>query len=64
MTVIVAEQVIEPPEPVAVPVYVVVVVGEVDVAPEATGVEEPMLLSIENEVVFDVVHDNVEDDPV
>lgn len=46
------------------PVYVVVVVGEVDVAPDATGVEEPIPLSIENDVAFVVVHESVEDEPV
>ena len=64
VTVTVAEHVIEPPDPVAVPVYVVVVVGETDFEPEATGVTEPILLSILNEVAFVVVHESDEDDPV
>lgn len=61
--VIAAAQVTVPPAPVAVPVYVVFVVGEVVVAPEATDVVEPMPLSIINEAAFVVVHDSIEDEP-
>jgi hypothetical protein len=41
----------------------VVVIGETDVEPEATGVTTPTLVSIENEVAFVVVHDNTEGEP-
>ncbi len=54
----------EPPEPVAVPVNVVVAVGETDVVPEATGVTEPIPLSIENEVALVVVQESEEEPPV
>ena len=64
MTVTVAEHVTEPPEPVAVPVYVVITVGEIVREPEATGVTEPMLWLIENDVALDVVQESVEDEPV
>jgi 2-keto-3-deoxy-galactonokinase len=64
VTVTVVEHVTEPPEPVAVPVYVVEVVGETEVLPEATGVTEPTLLSIEKEVALVVVHESDEDEPV
>ena len=63
MTVTVAWQVMVPLEPVAVPVYVVVTVGDVLVEPAETGVTSPMLLSMENEVAFVVVHESVEESP-
>jgi hypothetical protein len=64
VTMIVAVQVIEPPAPVAVPVYVTVVAGVTVVVPDATGVTEPMLWSIENEVALVVVHERSVEAPV
>lgn len=60
VTVIAAAQVTVPPGPVAVPVKVVVVTGEMEVEPATTGVSVPTPLSIENDVVFAVVHESVE----
>ena len=40
------------------------VVGDTECVPAATGVTEPMLWSIENEVELVVVHDSVEELPV
>ena len=57
-------QVTVPPGPVAVPVYVVLAVGDTLVEPELTGVTLPMLLSIAKDVAFVVVHESVEDAPV
>lgn len=64
VTVMVVAHVTVPPGPVAVPVYVVLVVGDTDFVPPATGVTLPILLFIENEVAFAVVHERVEDEPV
>ena len=63
-TVMLAEHVAVPPAPAAVPVYMIVAAGVTDVEPEATGVTEPTPLSIANAVVFAVVHESVEDEPV
>jgi hypothetical protein len=41
----------------------VVAVGETVFEPDATGVTEPMLLSIENVVAFVVVHESEEEPP-
>ncbi|MEK7515749.1 MAG: hypothetical protein AAB555_02365 [Patescibacteria group bacterium] len=60
----IAGQVTEPPVPVAVPMYVVVVVGETDTVLDATGVEVPMPLSIKNKVAFAVVHESTEEEPL
>ena len=54
----VVEHVTEPPAPVAVPVYVVVVVGETEDEPPATGETEPMPLLIENVVALPVTHES------
>lgn len=64
LTVTVAVHVTLPPEPVAVPVYVVVSVGLTEVEPEATGVTAPMLLSMEKPVALVVVHDKAEFSPL
>jgi len=48
-----------PPEPVAVPVYVVVTIGDVVAEPLATGVTEPTPLSMEKEAAFEVVQESV-----
>ena len=61
VTVTVFPQVTVPPLPVAVPVYVVVTVGETVREPEATGVTTPMPLSIENDTVALVVTHESED---
>ncbi len=55
-----AEQDAVPPGPVAVPVYVVVAVGETTRVPLGTGVTEPMPWLIEKETAFVVVHVSVE----
>ena len=54
----------EPPEPVAVPVYVVVAVGETFLVLDATGVTKPIPLLILNVLAFVVVHESVEEFPV
>lgn len=57
-----AVQVTEPPRPAAVPVKVVpVTIAAVVVLPPATGVTEPIVLSIENVVAFVVVQVSVVD---
>jgi hypothetical protein len=63
-TVTVVEQVaVRPSEPVAVPVYVVVVGGVTLVEPPAVGVTVPTLLLIANETAFFVVHESDEAPP-
>lgn len=42
----------------------VVAVGDTVLVPAATGVTDPMLLFIENEVASAVVHESTEDEPV
>lgn len=64
VTVTVAEQEIVPPAPVAVPVYVVVTVGDTEFVPTLTGVTEPIPLLMLNVVAFDVVHDSVDEEPL
>lgn len=62
-TVTVAEQVTVPPAPVAVPVYVVVTVGDTACVPAATGVTAPIPWLREKVVAFWVVHESVEEPP-
>jgi|CXWL01.1.fsa_nt_gi hypothetical protein len=64
VTVTVVEHVTVPPEPEAVPVYVVVTAGETDREPEVTGVTKPILWLIEKVVAFVVFHESVEEPPV
>ncbi len=52
-----------PPGPVTVALYVVVSVGETTFEPPATGVTEPMPLSIEIDDALSVVHESVEEPP-
>ena len=63
VTVIVVLHVIDPSEPRAVPVYVVVIVGETVTEPAGTGVTAPTPLLMENEVELIVVHESVEEEP-
>ena len=63
VTATVASHVAGPLGPVAVPMYVVVAVGETAVVPPGTGVLSPMPLSKENEVAFVVVHVSIEGFP-
>ena len=64
VTTIVAVHVTEPPAPVAVPVYVVVAVGDTGFEPDATGVTAPMPWLIENDAALDVVQESKEEFPV
>ena len=64
VTVTVAVQVTEPPEPVAVPVYIVVFIGDTDLVPASTGVTKPMSWSIENDVASLVLQESVEEPPL
>lgn len=50
--------------PVAVPVYVVVVVGETDTVLDATGVDVPTPLSILKALAFSIVHERADDEPI
>ena len=56
VTVMVAEQCTVPPEPVAVPVYVVSEVGDTEANPVATSVTTPTLWSMEKAFAPVVVH--------
>jgi len=63
-TVMVTAQWAVPPAPIAVAVYVVVVIGETDVEPLATGVDVPTPLSIVKDVAFADVHESVAELPL
>ena len=63
VTVTVAPQVDEPPAPVTVPVYVVVLPGVTAREPAARGVAAPTPLSMESDVAFAVVQERVEEPP-
>lgn len=64
VTVTVAEHVTEPLAPVAVPVYVTVVIGDTEREPKAAGVTKPIPVSMLNAIAFSVVHESVAEFPV
>lgn len=63
ITVIVTLQLVEPCGPVAVPVYVVVTVGNTLAVPAAAEATAPTPLSITNAVAPEIAHERVEEEP-